>query len=71
MTIKKLEGHLQILQWMYILAVTSMALITADFILTMSEKCLLVAQTKRMPTELLLLSKFIAASLATNLTHTI
>ena len=39
MTIKKIEGHLRILQWMYILVVTFMALITADFILTMLEKC--------------------------------
>ena len=39
MTIKKIEGHLQILQWMYILAVTFVALITAGFILTMLEKC--------------------------------
>ena len=39
MTIKKIEGHLQILQWMYILVVTLMALTTAGFILTMLEKC--------------------------------
>ena len=40
MTIKKIEGHLQILQWrIYILAVTFMALITAGFILTVLEKC--------------------------------
>ena len=34
---KKIEGHLQILQWMYILVVTFMALITTGFILTMLE----------------------------------
>ena len=36
---KKIEGHLQILQWMHILVVTFMALITAGFILTTLENC--------------------------------
>ena len=39
MTIKKMKGHLQILQWMHILVATFMALITAGFILTILEKC--------------------------------
>ena len=36
---KKIEGHLQILQWIHILVVTFMALITAGFVLTMLEVC--------------------------------
>ena len=34
-----MEGHLQILQRIYILVVTFMALTNAGFILTMLEKC--------------------------------
>ena len=36
---KEIEGHLQILRWMYILVVTFMALINAGFILNLLEKC--------------------------------
>ena len=36
---KKIEGHLKILQWIHTLVVTFMALITAGFILTMLENC--------------------------------
>ena len=37
MTVKKIVGYLQILQWIHILVVTFMALITAGFVLTMLE----------------------------------
>ena len=36
---KKIEGHIQILQWIHILVVTFIALITAGFVLTMLENC--------------------------------
>ena len=36
---KKIEGHLQILQWFHILVVTFKALIIAGFVLTMLENC--------------------------------
>ena len=48
MKIKKIEGHLQILQWMYILIVTFMA---AGFTLTLLEKCHHFALTESLVTK--------------------
>ena len=39
MTMTKVEGHLQILQWIHILVVTFTALITAGFTLPVLENC--------------------------------